>query len=371
VNNDRRVQRFALRHEFSPDAYLSARQLRIASHLALRRAGWTRLTRELRRAPPAELWRYTADVLYLLENPVVREACFPSGSQRYAIEPARLADEAGIMATVERHDGPAAASAMAAWWQHGSDGFSVVRERDGAIAGCYVLLEAARFSKPPFDDPVLARWMEHLAADPVASGERVLFLRRWLSRVEGEAPCAVQAACWLDIKRSYMAYRPHLRRVYLTVRDVESYAAAAAQLGFMVLDACEATIDHQRYCTAMVDFGAGSVDGWLAKLVAFELGIATSSLLDVGARELTVGSRRVPLTPREFDTLHVLVEHTGNVVPREALLTNVWGDDTDVESNVVDVVVRSLRKKLADRANAIETISGIGYRFREGEPAKR
>jgi DNA-binding response OmpR family regulator len=121
----------------------------------------------------------------------------------------------------------------------------------------------------------------------------------------------------------------------------------------------------------MLDFGAGSVDGWLAKLVACELGIATSSLLDIGARELTVGSRRVPLTPREFDTLNVLVQHTGNVVHRDELLTNVWGDDTDVASNVVDVVVRSLRKKLAERANAIETISGIGYRLRDGEAAKR
>ena len=121
----------------------------------------------------------------------------------------------------------------------------------------------------------------------------------------------------------------------------------------------------------MLDFGPRSVDGWFAKLVAAELGIATSGLLDVGARELVVGSRRAPLTRREFDTLQYLVQHAGTVVNREEILADVWGDDADVASNVVDVIVRSLRKKLAERANAIETISGVGYRLRDDEAAKR
>ena len=69
------------------------------------------------------------------------------------------------------------------------------------------------------------------------------------------------------------------------------------------------------------------------------------------------------MTRREYDLLHYLVQRAGNVVPREDLLTDVWGDGADVTSNVVDVVVRSLRKKLAERANIIETISGIGYRL--------
>jgi DNA-binding response OmpR family regulator len=56
-------------------------------------------------------------------------------------------------------------------------------------------------------------------------------------------------------------------------------------------------------------------------------------------------------------------------VNREDILTGVWGDATDVGSNVVDVVVGALRKKLGDRANVIETISGIGYRFREERAA--
>lgn len=336
-------------------------------HLALRRMCWTHLVCELRTAPSSELWRCTADLLYLLENPVVREAFFPSGAQRYAVEPARASDEAAILAMTEHHDGHAAAQITDAWWKHGRDGFGVVRERNGDMAGYHILFEAAGLSAArALDDPVLAQWQAHLAASPVAPGERVLFLRRWLSHGEGEAPCAVQAACWLDIKRAYMAHRPHLRRVYLTLRDLAPYAAAATQLGFVVVDACTTTIGGQQYFTAMLDFGPQSVDGWFARLVAAELGIATCSLLDFGARELVIGSRRAPLTRREFDTLHYLVQHAGSAVNREDILTRVWGDAADVASNVVDVVVGSLRKKLGERANVIETISGIGYRFREG-----
>ena len=340
-------------------------------YLTLRRACWSRLTRELRTASRAELWRYTADLLYLLENPVVREAFFPSGAQRYAVEPARPADEAEVLAIAERHDGPVAAHATAVWWKHRLDSFGIARDRNADVAGYYVLFEAAGLgTTPALDDPVVAQWMAHLAANPVTPGERVFFLRRWLSRADGEAPCAVQAACWLDIKRAYMALRPDLRRVYLTVRDIAVYAAAATQLGFVVLDECATTIAGERYVTAVLDFGPRSVDGWFAKLVAAELGMATSGLLDVGAREMVVGSRRAPLTRREFDTLHYLVQHAGNVVHREEILTDVWGDGADVASNVVDVVVRSLRKKLAERANVIETIAGVGYRLRDNEAAK-
>src|SRR5262249_23611110 len=58
-----------------------------------RRAAWRQLRKELRTAPPADLWRYTADMLYMLENPVIREAFFPTGAQIYAVEPARLQDQ--------------------------------------------------------------------------------------------------------------------------------------------------------------------------------------------------------------------------------------------------------------------------------------
>jgi Transcriptional regulatory protein, C terminal len=337
--------------------------------IALRRACWSRITRDLRTAPSSELWRHTADLLYLLENPVVREAFFPSGAQRYAVERARPADGAAIVTIADRHDGSVAGRAAATWWRSAPDCFSVARDRNGNLEAYYLMFEATRLAATlAADDPVLTQWAAHLAANPVFPNERVLFLRRWLSRVEGEAPCGAQAACWLDIKRAYMTYRPQLRRVYLTLRDLTPYAAAATELGFIVLDDCAAMIGTDRYATAMLDFGPDSVDGWFAQLVAAELGIVTSKLLDVGARELICGARREPLTRREFDTMHYLLQHTGEIVHRDDIIFNVWGEGADVASNVVDVVVRALRKKLDQRANLIETISGVGYRLRNDDP---
>jgi DNA-binding response OmpR family regulator len=89
------------------------------------------------------------------------------------------------------------------------------------------------------------------------------------------------------------------------------------------------------------------------------LGIATSSILDLGAREVIAGSKRASLTRREFDTPYY---RSGDVVERDDILNDVWGHEADVASNVVDVTIRSLRKKLRERSSLIETIFDIGYR---------
>jgi DNA-binding response OmpR family regulator len=122
--------------------------------------------------------------------------------------------------------------------------------------------------------------------------------------------------------------------------------------------------DGDSYSTAMLDFGPSSVDGWLARLVASELGVEDDSLLDCAARELALNGRRVSLTRLEFGVMEYLQRHAGQAVPRVSLLENVWEQSYDGGSNVVDVVIRALRKKLGDRASAIETVQGVGYRLR-------
>ena len=67
------------------------------------------------------------------------------------------------------------------------------------------------------------------------------------------------------------------------------------------------------------------------------------------------------LTDREFRLLHFLVLHVGEVVSRERLLSEVWGYHFDPRSNVVDVCVRRLRKRLGPDA-PIETVRNAGYR---------
>ena len=85
-------------------------------------------------------------------------------------------------------------------------------------------------------------------------------------------------------------------------------------------------------------------------------------VLDLRTRRASTGGRTVDLTAREFTMLEVLIRHAGQVLSREQLLSHVWGYDYDPGSNVVDVYVGYLRRKLG--SDAIETVRGMGYRLR-------
>ena len=87
-------------------------------------------------------------------------------------------------------------------------------------------------------------------------------------------------------------------------------------------------------------------------------------MLDEDARELVLDGRRVALTKLECDLLRYLREREGQPVAREALLRDVWGYEWTGGANVVDVAVSGLRRKLGDRAAALETVRGVGYRLR-------
>ena len=83
--------------------------------------------------------------------------------------------------------------------------------------------------------------------------------------------------------------------------------------------------------------------------------------LDIPTRRVRVGEERFDLTAREFALLQVLLRRPGQVLTREQLLSQVWELDWDPGSNVVDVYVGYLRKKVGD--GRIETVRGVGYRF--------
>jgi two-component system, OmpR family, copper resistance phosphate regulon response regulator CusR len=83
--------------------------------------------------------------------------------------------------------------------------------------------------------------------------------------------------------------------------------------------------------------------------------------LDLRTRRASVNGRTTELTAREFTMLEVLLRHADQVLSREQLLSHVWGYDYDPGSNVVDVYVGYLRKKLGQ--DAIETVRGMGYRL--------
>jgi len=100
--------------------------------------------------------------------------------------------------------------------------------------------------------------------------------------------------------------------------------------------------------------GAGS-----AEPAVLEVGGMT---LDLRTRRALVGGNLIELTAREFTMLETFMRHAGQVLSREQLLAHVWGYDYDPGSNVVEVYVRYLRRKLGE--DAIETVRGMGYRLR-------
>jgi len=177
----------------------------------------------------AELWHYTADMLYLIDNPVVREAFFPSGAQPLAVEPVAVADVGAVRSIARRHEGPQAAAFLERWQSEAPQTFSVVRDRNAAVVGFLTLLEGRMLRRSVVGgDPVAQAWARHLHEHPLPKDQIALGLRRWLDAEYGERPCASQAACWLDVKRTYMA----LRRIYVVVGDIDTYWPVVVKLVF-------------------------------------------------------------------------------------------------------------------------------------------
>jgi two-component system phosphate regulon response regulator PhoB len=88
-------------------------------------------------------------------------------------------------------------------------------------------------------------------------------------------------------------------------------------------------------------------------------------VIDAARHEVLVDGKPVTLTASEFRLLHFLAAHPGRVFSRDQLLSKVVGDDVIVIERNVDVHVGAVRKKLGSRRECIETVRGVGYRFRD------
>jgi two-component system phosphate regulon response regulator PhoB len=86
--------------------------------------------------------------------------------------------------------------------------------------------------------------------------------------------------------------------------------------------------------------------------------------IDVDAHEVWIDGKEIALTALEFRLLHTLMDRRGRVQTRTLLLEDVWGVHADVTTRTVDTHVKRLREKLGDAGPYVETIRGVGYRFR-------
>jgi DNA-binding response OmpR family regulator len=86
--------------------------------------------------------------------------------------------------------------------------------------------------------------------------------------------------------------------------------------------------------------------------------------IDVPRHSVTIGGTAIVLTATEFKLLELLARRRGRVQTRERLLQDVWGYDNPIDSRTVDTHMRRLREKIGDTSRYLETIRGVGYRFR-------
>lgn len=83
----------------------------------------------------------------------------------------------------------------------------------------------------------------------------------------------------------------------------------------------------------------------------------------ISERLVTVDEKPITLTYKEFEVLQLLAENRGRVLTRDMLMNSVWGTDFKGESRTVDVHIRTLRQKLGEAAEYIETVRNVGYKL--------
>ncbi|UJR84076.1 winged helix-turn-helix domain-containing protein [Sandaracinus amylolyticus] len=340
----------------------SMRALDPARHLELRKRAWAHLRAEIHAAPRARSWRLTADTLYLVERPEIREAFFPTDEHALTMDAALLSDHDAIVAIARAHLRDDEVAMLDAWWARVPDAFHVARDEEGRIVGFYVLAFAERVDPALSQlDPVLARWLAHLREAPIPAGRPALFNRVMVDAQRGEAPSSSRAAYWLDAKRTYVE-RLDLARIYVAAHSLD-VLPVLSKLDFRYLAGLTVPLERAHVHTFTLDFGEG-VLAWLSRLVDAQYEQpAPRFVIDRDACELVVDGSRARLTRLELGVLRYLEDRGSAVVSRQELIEGVWGQAYS-GSNVVDAVIRTLRKKLGPHADAIETVTGFGYRLR-------
>jgi len=261
-------------------------------------------------------WDSTADLLHLVQNPLIRNAYAPSGLAQYSAEQARSEDHDEIVAIVRRFAGDESARLAERWWEVRRDTFAVVRAADGSVAAFSVTAAVDDRAGSAHDDPLIRAVADHLRDEPMPSGSDAVVFRWALGGQHGERPTPEVATLVIDLKRTYLQLRATLRRVYTVVTDWPAAAPVLRVMGFDLL--MEVAVGGRRFALACLDFGPGGVDAWIGRhVLAEQAGPVAAQPLRLGAR-----ADRPPLfslTAREQEVLALLAEGMTNAQLADAL----------------------------------------------------
>jgi DNA-binding CsgD family transcriptional regulator len=272
----------------------------------LRRRAAEAALRDAERAPS---WDATADLLYLVQNPTIRNSYVPPDGQQHPVELAATDDLPAVLAITERYDGPAGAAVMEQWWRSHRAEFVVGRGPDGAVTAFSVLVPLAEVDgRLSVTDPVLATIIADLRARPLPPDSIALVHRRALGLRRGEKPSPELGAMVVDMKRRYLELRPALARVYAAVTSWPDSAPVLRSLGFERIGA-EAPVGAVTLQPCALDFGPGSVDGWLQRLVLAEAAPPGPAAPPSTSEPTAVFAQ---LSAREREVLTVLAEGVTN-----------------------------------------------------------
>ena len=245
-------------------------------------AAWRLLRDEVTRATSHEMWRYTADLLYILESPAVREGFFPTSEHRYFVEPANAEDWPAIRAIAAACEPPESVAIFEDWWRRLPDAFWAARDGAGRVAGFTAAVELARVPRSLFDaDPIARVWRDDVRRSPVPRGQRILCIRGYMAPPDDPDQALVVAALILNLKRVYMEMRPELRRVYNSLPERYGPESPWTTLGFHSILDGPVMLGGIAYWAHLLDMGPASVDGWLTRIIATELQVNEDSILDV------------------------------------------------------------------------------------------
>ena len=300
----------------------------IAGGLEIREPGYVADVRRraaaaaLRDAGTGRSWDATADLLNLVQNPVIRNSYLPPDDQQNPVEPAVRDDREAILSITEQYDGHDGAVAIGHWWSAHPDGFVVARGPVGEVTAYSVVVRLSELDRGLAEsDPAVAAVLGHLRQRPLPPTIEALLHRRALGRRRGEHPSPELGAMVVDLKRLYLQLRPQLARVYAVVGDWQTVGPAMRIMGFGRLTP-EIRLGEGTFHVCALDFGPGSVDGWLARHVLVESGDASTVDAQDGGSTLLHPADRPPvarLSAREREVLAALADGLTNMQLAERL----------------------------------------------------